>query len=720
MKQVLLFIVACSALWVKGAEDPSISMDLSTIGADQAQKARYLEDPENAYGIEDVLTNEELRFGSIDEKRKNFGFTTSAYWVRFELVNRMGSDRRFLLELSRSLTNRVKIFRTEGNEVVDSALSGDHVPYHQKPFPHRKPIFPVHLEKGERATFYARMEQEGEALIVPLKVWTPRAFESFDRKERLPLGIFYGVLLFVVLIFAFFYFTLRDRSFLYYTLYVLSFAFLQFALDGFAHRYFFPKDPYMADRAVLSTSFIVVIFVTLYARSFLRMGRRSPPLNRVFRFLIGVGVIGLFVSFTNGRLYSLSYPFVNMLSFGGPLFILGSILYLRTKGYRVSPWFLVAFILLIVGVISFLLGNTGVVTPNFFTINGLKLGSMGEVIFLSFTMVEKYRELQREKEEERQNSLERLMELNRLKDEYNKELEEKVETRTEELRKEREKLEETNQEIMSSIRYAQRIQEAILPPDRAIEPFFNDHLIVFRPRDLVSGDIYWFASVTTTTGNEGSSISREITKDMIPERSELTVFSVMDCTGHGVPGAFLSILGHDTLNRTLKEPTVNSPGEALQFVDRAVRSTFSNAYGPDEKIEDGMDMGMCAIDHEGGHLYFAGANHPCYIVREGEVHELKGDKKGVGGSDQQEEKRFSTHTFPLQEGDAIYLFSDGYPDQFGGAKGKKFKYKAFKKMLSEIHDQDMDEQKRILEERFDRWKGDLDQVDDVLVVGVRV
>jgi serine phosphatase RsbU (regulator of sigma subunit) len=435
---------------------------------------------------------------------------------------------------------------------------------------------------------------------------------------------------------------------------------------------------------------------------------------------MAVGVLGILASLLEGSVYSYAYPFVNGLSFGGPIFILFSILFLKKKGYRISDWFLSAFVLLILGVLTFLVGNMGFVTPNFLTINGLKLGSLGEVICLSFTMVQKYRELQKEKEQERQNSLERLQELNRLKDEYNKELEETVEARTEELNAEREKLRGTNQEIMSSIRYAQRIQNAILPPDPAIRPFFEDHFVFFRPRDIVSGDIYWFASVTTTGEGESGGVSREITRDTIPERADLTVFSVMDCTGHGVPGAFLSILGHNILNRTLKEPTVNSPGEALEFVDNAVRSTFFNAYGKEEKIEDGMDMGMCAIDHERLRLYFAGANHPCYIVRDGELHELKGDKNGIGGSERDEVGEFTTHEFTLEKGDCIYLFSDGYPDQFGGSKRKKFKYKAFKELLCEVHDLRMEEQERVLAERFDAWKGDLEQVDDVLVIGVKV
>lgn len=720
MLRPILILAVLLAIFAQGRAEQAIPIQPGVLGKDVADQSAYLEDPEGDHDIGSILHNDSLHFKDISGKRKNFGFTTSTYWVRFEVINRMGTEQRFLLEASRAVTNEVQLFRVKAGKVLDSAITGDHTPFHKRPYPHRRTVFPVQLAEGEHARFYIRMKEHGEALIFPLKLWTPRSFQAFERGERMALGLFYGFLLFVVLIFSFFYFTLRERSFIYYTLYVLSFAFLQFALDGLAYRYFFPANEWLADRAVVSTSFITVLLVTFYARTYLRIWERSGGLDRVYQGIIAIGVIGFLVSLSSGSLHVLCYPFVNALSFIGTLFILASILYLKRRGFGVSNWFMMAYVILICGVITFLVGNMGMVEPNFLTVNGLKLGALGEVIFLSFTMVEKYRELQKEKEKERQNSLERLQELNKVKDEYNKELERTVEERTAELKEEREKLADTNQQIMSSIRYAQRIQNAILPPDPAIEPFFRDHFILYRPRDIVSGDIYWFASVTTTKEEGEVSVSREISRDLVPDRAELTVFASMDCTGHGVPGAFLSILGHNTLNRTLKEPTVNSPGEALGFLDRAVRTTFAQAEDIDEKVEDGMDMAMCAVDHERMILQFAGAQQPCYIVREGKVHELKGDKKAIGGSDPSEVKSFTDQHFDLQSGDCIYLFSDGYPDQFGGERGKKFKHKAFKELLSTVHDKDMNEQRKILEERFDEWKGDHEQVDDVMVIGIRV
>lgn len=713
----LFIVLLFSPFFLYGGE--GIELRPSNLGEDRVQQGTLFSDDSREMELEEVMELEESRFRSIGRERENLGFTNSVHWLRFRVKNGMEEQERFLLEAARSITNRVTLYRVKDGRVVDRMRSGDHVPFSERPYRHRKSIFPVDLEPGEEAQFYLRLDSGGEILMLPLRFWDEEAFRYEDEEERSLLSFYYGALLFVVIIFAFFYFTLRERSFLYYVLYVASFAFLQFALDGFAYRYLFPSSPWLTDRAVVSGSSITVLLVLLYARDYLGIPQKSIKLDRVFRFFILLSVLSLLASLTSGVPHIAAHPFINGLSFIGTLFVLVTIFLLKRKGYPVSFWFLLAFLSLTGGVILFLIGNIGLVPPSHLTVHGLKIGSFGEVLFLSFTMAEKYRHLQQEKEQAKQDSLERLQELNRIKDDYNRELERTVSERTEELEEERRKLTETNQEIMSSIRYAQRIQDAILPPDRAIAPLFDDHFVLFKPRDIVSGDFYWFASVRKGQGDEGETrVSREVSSEFIPDRAELAVFAAVDCTGHGVPGAFLSIHGHDLLNRTLKEPSVNSPGEALNFLDRAIKKSFEH-YSGEEGIRDGMDMGICAVDKERMRLQFAGANNPCYIVRDKAVHELKGDKMAIGGG-ASGEKGFTDHSFQLRKGDAIYLLSDGYPDQFGGPKGKKFKYKPFKHLLTEIQEKGMKDQKKLLDDQFEEWKGANEQVDDVLVIGVRI
>lgn len=262
-------------------------------------------------------------------------------------------------------------------------------------------------------------------------------------------------------------------------------------------------------------------------------------------------------------------------------------------------------------------------------------------------------------------------------------------------------IEEKNKNISDSINYAQHIQLAIFPPEEKIEKSLKDYFIFFRPKDIVSGDFYWVSEVRTTPQNNEPS-------------QKVVVVAAIDCTGHGVPGALMSIIGSTILNQSVSEPTVNSPAEALNYLDAKLANNLNS-------IQDGMDMTLCAINTEKMQLVFAGANNPIYLVRNKELMEIKPDKMAIGGgSKNYKAKVFTDHTVQLQKNDTIYMFTDGYADQFGGDLGKKFKYKNFQKLLLDIQDNTMAEQKHILNYHFEQWKGELEQTDDVLVIGIRI
>lgn len=262
-------------------------------------------------------------------------------------------------------------------------------------------------------------------------------------------------------------------------------------------------------------------------------------------------------------------------------------------------------------------------------------------------------------------------------------------------------IEEKNKDISDSINYAQRIQQAILPPFEKINKVLNDYFIYFKPKDVVSGDFYWYASLKTTPQNN------EPAQDVI-------VMAAVDCTGHGVPGALMSIIGSTILNQTTTSAVVNSPADALSFLNKEVTKSLNS-------IKDGMDMALCAINFQKMELQYAGANNPLYIVRQKQFIEVKADKKAIGAdSENADVKVFTNHVINLEKGDAIYLFTDGYADQFGGPNGKKFKYKKFQDILIEMQDNTMEEQKHLLNYHFEQWKGKLEQVDDVLVIGIRI
>lgn len=258
----------------------------------------------------------------------------------------------------------------------------------------------------------------------------------------------------------------------------------------------------------------------------------------------------------------------------------------------------------------------------------------------------------------------------------------------------KQQVEEINHEITDSLNYASTIQNAILTSDEYLQQAFPEHFVVYQPQGIVSGDFYW----AYKAGNK-------------------LIWAAVDCTGHGVPGAFMSIIGSTLLNEIIIEKGIVQPAEILNRLRNGVIKALEQKPGTTKK-RDGMDMALCVLNTETNELKFAGANNPAWIIGSEEITELKGDKKPVGLSDNMDD--FTEHTFALNPNDVIYIFSDGYADQFGGPHGKKFKYKPFRELLQNLSNKPMAEQQQALLTHFNEWKGQLEQVDDVCVFGVRV
>lgn len=273
-------------------------------------------------------------------------------------------------------------------------------------------------------------------------------------------------------------------------------------------------------------------------------------------------------------------------------------------------------------------------------------------------------------------------------------MEEKVRERTAEVVRQKEVIEEKNKDITDSIRYAKKIQTALLTPLEKIKESVPNSFVIFQPRDIVSGDFYWFSRI-----------------------NEYLVFTVSDCTGHGVPGAVMSAICIDILNQVVHENEVRSPGEALNRIDRKLISMLRHE-NTEQSSYDGMDSALCSIDTTTGELQFAGANRPLLLVRNGQLQEVKPSKHSIG-SHHEGEKAFRNTLIDIHEGDRLYLFTDGYADQFGGPKGKKFKYKKLQEAVMKSCHLPMEEQGKYLQNMIEDWRGDLEQVDDICMMGLQ-
>lgn len=259
-------------------------------------------------------------------------------------------------------------------------------------------------------------------------------------------------------------------------------------------------------------------------------------------------------------------------------------------------------------------------------------------------------------------------------------------------RKQKVIIEEKQKEITDSINFAKRIQTAILPPENYWKKHLPQSFILYKPKDIVSGDFYWMENV-----------------------NNLVLFAAADCTGHGVSGAIVSVVCSNALNRTIKEFNITEPGKILDKTRELVLETFAKS---ESDIKDGMDISLCALNTKTNQLLWSGANNPLWFISDKTLTEIKGDKQPIGKTDYL--KPFSTHSIQLQKGDTIYIFTDGYADQFGGEKNKKFMYKPLKNLLTEIHQEPLEIQKEVLKQKFTSWKGDTEQTDDVLIIGLKI
>jgi serine phosphatase RsbU (regulator of sigma subunit) len=253
-----------------------------------------------------------------------------------------------------------------------------------------------------------------------------------------------------------------------------------------------------------------------------------------------------------------------------------------------------------------------------------------------------------------------------------------------------------NKAITDSINYAKRIQTAMLPPYKLFKSIFPSSFILFMPKDIVSGDFYWVNKV----GNR-------------------IFVAAVDCTGHGVPGAFMSIIGFELFRKITNIEGLTRPSDILNRLNDDFHEIFKDV--DNVVLRDGMDVAFCSIDKKDMILEFAGAFNPLYLIRDNKIMEVKGDRFAIGLDETNfREQTFKNHLIPIQKGDIIYIFSDGFADQFGGPDGKKYKYRRFRHLLLNLHQLPMEKQHEILENNVMEWRGEQDQVDDILVIGIKI
>ena len=685
--------------------------------------ARIMEDSEHKLTLEDLMALDPKEMPSFPDQgtHPNLGFTHSAFWVYFELANTTDHPLEFTLQLARPLTDRADLYLIDAQGNQQLLPNGDLYPISERALPERKPLYNIRLEPKQHYRAYLHLESDGEVITLPINLWNKDAYLDQTGWENLLLGCYYGILIIVTIIYLFFFFGLKDKTFLYYVFYVFSIFLLQFSLDGLAMEYFWPNAIWWGNHIILISGSLSVYSVLLYSCAFLKLKEQLPIYFKVFQVMKLLCLVSLAIALCPQPIYAIGFPVANGLGFLSILVVLAAIIATFRKGFTFNPFFALAFLVLLTSGVIFILGNFNVLDYPVITQNAIKGGSAIEVVLLSLSMVEIYRKNQKDKEHAQALAMEKLEEMNRLKDRINSELEKQVIKRTAEIREKNQELAEKNKDITDSIVYAKRIQQAILPPDPLVGDLLPDSFVFYRPKDIVSGDFYW-----------------------MEKKGDKALFAAVDCTGHGVPGAFMSIVGQNSLFQAVREKGLDQPAAILDHLHQGVRDTLRKELQPEEAVRDGMDIALCSLDKSNGRLEYAGAYNPLYLIRPGsdtqlklvaadngeldieavksteshQLFEIKADKKAIG-SEEEEIVPYKHFALDLLPGDTIYLFSDGFADQFGGPKGKKFKYSRFKDLLLSLQQQDMPQQMTELIQALEDWQGELEQLDDICLIGVR-
>jgi serine phosphatase RsbU (regulator of sigma subunit) len=693
-------------------------------GKAQAQEARLnLTDPNKIYivgknfavfadssrtlSLQEVLElyeNKPEKFIQSKQNIPNFGYSNANFWLRCD-ISTTDDEQIWFLNMTKSNTDTMFVYEFIEDSLVKMHKTGSLFPFEQRPIPYRNFVVPLHLKKDKITTVYLFFAGSTSKQF-PMRVMSENLFLSVTQKSDAFFLLICGILFGLTLYNAFLYLSIREVSYLLYVFYMFFLGLSICTFNGLFFQYLTPNLPAVAKVASNSLVSVTTLFGLAFAVNFLRTKTLFPLFYKI-SWLLGLLILGNFALVVSSiwlgaEVFLLSARTTGIVAFSFAVFalLLGGLS--LWKKSRSAYFYVLAWSLLLVGVIMAALKQAGIVEENAITEYSFQIGAVFEALALSLGLADKIN-IERAKRNKAQMEAIALLEENRkIIQEQNEVLEQKVEERTTELhqalqvvQKQNHELETINTHIQDSIRYAKRIQTAIMPTEKAIiERFAGQAFVLFEPKDIVSGDFYW-----TITQNG------------------LTYLALGDCTGHGVSGAMLTMIGENVLTQLVLENQLTDPAEILRDLHNSVYTLLKQNENPN--VKDGMEVAICVIDFAKQCLHFAGAKQPLVYFQRGEMHVIKGDKIPIGGKlfKDEDERSFTTHFLEIDLPTQFYLYSDGYQDQIGGKEGRKFMSQNFKKVLAELHLKNFEEQKNILVETLKNWRGGYKQIDDITVLG---
>lgn len=791
----------------------------------------YIEDPEGKLSVDDVASGryKDIFIPNMGTRTLNFGYTRSAYWIRIELVYAADDEsvgKEWLLEIGYPVLDDLSLFVPEPGGSYAVRKTGDTRSFENRDVRHHNFLFKLWLEPNRKTTLFLRAKTEG-SMQIPVTIWSSIAFAENVNVEQIAVGIYYGIMLVMPLYNLFLFFSIRDRNYIYYVLFISGYAFVQLALTGLSFEFFWGGNPWWGNRSIPFFIGFSSFWGLLFSKSFLKTKENAPVLDKIIIGLMGVTVLTLVLSLAAG--YSTSIKGALFLGATFPLTIMAAGVVCFRRGYRPARFLLLAWFSLLGGIFLYNFMSLGILPNMFITEHGLQIGSALEVILLSLGLADRINIERKEKLEAREKSLkaeqdahENLKKAEMVKAEYAKKLEREVEERTRELnektvylenilessadgigivdrrgkfimwnqsatelfgydkedasgrsafdlyadkaqskailrmlrsqgyvrrqevrllkkngseipievsigllknekgqtigsvsvtrdlseikktlaevREAWETAEAANKKIMESIEYARKIQKSLLEDFGRIKTWLPRSFVIWEPRDVVGGDMYY-----TDRFDPGF------------------ILAVIDCTGHGVPGALMTMIASSGLKKIIKDEGCHDPADILKklnvFVKTALRQDTEHAVS-----DDGLDAAVVSVrpnsgKSQKGMLTFAGARLPIFCLNGDSINMIRGDRESIGYRRSDMNFEFANHIVEIEDGMSFYIATDGFLDQLGGEKRLPFGKRRFKNLLVENAGLPFEEQREILLSSFKSHMGEIERMDDMTVVG---
>lgn len=685
----LFFVALC-------AQAEAVVLSDKTEVASLSGECLYLCDSSRFTTVWDIVAKSKDKFIRTDSPDSLLG---KSIWYRYDFVNTSQSDRSFFLSLGQIKKARIMLYAGRSQFVFKNG--GYSV---SKTFLLQSEVFvPLDIPKEwQQFSMYIYVDPDDVNSLDALKCKLVAQSQAISHyiSHALVIGVLLGFITILLMYHVFTYLFLRDRTYLSFSGYLV-------VLWGLMAQDFYilplSNYPKVLGFVMIVTNVLAPYFYASFSRLITDVDVFSPrtDIQLVWykRLLLVFGGIILLLSLCGVNLLMLTM----VLNIGLGVFYIAAI-YLHVGLFKIKRravrFFLsgsvVLLVSLTVGVCLMTLTDWG-----FVGILILISGIATQLLLFSISLSDKYRQTQVEKVEAQTELICQLEENQQLQLQLTSELEEKVRERTQEVVAQKQEIEEKNKQILSSIDYAKLIQQAMLPAVDEMQRSMPEHFILYKPRDIVSGDFYWVKELELDHGDP------------------VLIIAAADCTGHGVPGGFISMLGMSLLNEIVSKFENSQSISAAAILEEMRRQLKQRLkHGWQSTSRDGMDIALCVFHRQTSQLEFAGANLPLILIRSGEIQHFKPTRNPIGIHPV--ELPFENQTIDLHAGDCLYLFSDGFIDQFGGLQYKRFSTSKFKALLCEVHPLPIPEQRIELDRQLSAWKMDNEQIDDIMIIGMKI